>query len=279
MSSSHGATSTDATVERLLDMAEDALDIGDARSAFDLCQQALELTPDHAGATFLCAESLRDLGELFDAETAYRRVIHLTPDHSPSWSALATVLFDQLRMNEAQNCVLRAIRLDPGNPEAYYSRALIRERTADHRGAKRDYMRAGRLDPIQYPPPQILDDATVDAVVEEALLALHPSIRSYLENVAILLEDVPTEELCFQYHPPAPPSEILGYFAGVSLRDRSIENPWSTLPSAIVLFRKNLERIAWDRERMIEELRITVFHEVGHFLGLDEADLEARGLE
>ena len=135
------------------------------------------------------------------------------------------------------------------------------------------------LDPIQFPPPLTLDDAMVEAVVEEALLALHPSIRSYLQNVAILLEDVPAEDLCFQYHPPAPPSEILGYFAGVSLRDRSIDNPWSTLPSAIVLFRKNLERIAWDRERMIDELRITVFHEVGHFLGLDEADLEARGLD
>ncbi len=274
-----GASTPDATVERLLDLAEDALDVGDARSALELCHQALQLTPEHAGATFLSAEALRDLGELFEAENAYRRVVHLTPDHSASWSALATVLFDQLRLNEANNSALRAIRLDPGNPEAYNARAMIRERKRDHRGANRDYMRAGRLDPIQYPPPQHLDDATVEAVVEEALLALHPSIRSYLENVAILLEDVPGEDLCLQYEPPAPPSEILGYFAGVSLRDRSIENPWSTLPSAIVLFRKNLERIAWDRPRMIEELRITVFHEVGHFLGLDEADLEARGLD
>ena len=279
MSSFRGAPPQDSTVERLLDLAEDALDIGDAHSAFELCQQALQLAPEHAGATFLSAESLRDLGKLFEAENAYRRVVHLTPDHSASWSALATVLFDQLRLTEATNCALRAIRLDPGNPEAYYARAMIRERNNDGRGARRDYLRAGRLDPLQYPPPQVLDDAVVEAVVEEALLALHPSIRSYLENVAILLEDVPPEDLCSQYQPPAPPGEILGYFAGVSLRDRSIENPWSTLPSAIVLFRKNLERIAWDRERMIDELRVTVFHEVGHFLGLDEAELEARGLD
>ena len=42
---------------------------------------------------------------------------------------------------------------------------------------------------------------------------------------------------------------------------------------------RNLARRSADREELIEQLRITLFHEVGHFLGLDEDDLEARGLE
>jgi predicted Zn-dependent protease with MMP-like domain len=65
----------------------------------------------------------------------------------------------------------------------------------------------------------------------------------------------------------------------VPLTERTTDNAWSNLPSAIVLYRRNLERIAWDRQRLVEELRITVFHEIGHFLGLDEDDLEARGLD
>jgi predicted Zn-dependent protease with MMP-like domain len=58
-----------------------------------------------------------------------------------------------------------------------------------------------------------------------------------------------------------------------------MDNPWSNLPPTITLFRNNLERMAADREQIIEELRITLFHEIGHFLGLDEEDLAERGLD
>lgn len=266
-------------VDELLDHAEDALDHGDPSAAFTLCEQIVQRWPDHTGARFLAAEALRDLGDLENAESWYRSVVHRDGDHSPSWSALGSVLFDQLRFDEARTAVLRAVRLDDGNAQAYYVRAMLRERRDDAAGARRDFRRARNLDPSRYPMPVPLDDATVEAVVTEALLALHPSIRAYLAQVAILLEEWPEADLCLQYEPPAPPGEILGYFSGVSMADRSLENPWSNLPSAIVLFRRNLERIAWDRDRLLEELRITVFHEVGHFLGLDEDDLEARGLD
>jgi predicted Zn-dependent protease with MMP-like domain len=44
------------------------------------------------------------------------------------------------------------------------------------------------------------------------------------------------------------------------------------------LFQKNLERAAASREELEEEIRITVLHEIGHHLGWDEEELEARGL-
>lgn len=273
------STAAEASVEELLDLAEDALDDGDAHRALRICRQVLDAVPDHPGATFLSGEAQRSLGDLERAESHYRQVVGLTPEHSPSWSALASVLFEMLRFDEARSCALRAIRLDPQNAEAYYVRALLRERRDDAAGARRDYLRAARLDPDTFPAPLELDDATVEAVVEDVLRVVHPSIRAYLANVAILLEEVPEEDLCLEFDPPASPSELLGYYTGVSLRDRSFDNPWTNLPSAIVLFRRNLERIAWDRDRLIEELRITVFHEVGHFLGLDEDDLAERGLD
>jgi predicted Zn-dependent protease with MMP-like domain len=127
--------------------------------------------------------------------------------------------------------------------------------------------------------PLELSHALVDAIVEEVLLSLHPSVRAYLSQVSILLEEFPEEDLCLKYDPPASPSELLGYYTGTSLRERSMSDPWSNLPSAIVLFRRNIARVAMDRDRMMEELRVTVFHEVGHFLGLSEADLAARGLD
>ncbi|MEQ1507331.1 MAG: metallopeptidase family protein, partial [Myxococcota bacterium] len=100
-----------------------------------------------------------------------------------------------------------------------------------------------------------------------------------LEQVVFVVEEIPSEELCREFDPPAFPGELLGFFSGAALSDKASDDPWAQLPSTIVLFRRNLERIARDRAHLIEELRITVLHEVGHFLGLDEDDLEARGLD
>ena len=46
----------------------------------------------------------------------------------------------------------------------------------------------------------------------------------------------------------------------------------------VVLFKRNLERMCRDTEDLIEQIQITVKHEIGHYLGLDEEDLERLGL-
>ena len=72
---------------------------------------------------------------------------------------------------------------------------------------------------------------------------------------------------------------ILGIFRGSPLGQKAAMDPWSHFPSSIVLYQKNLERQARDRDELIEEIRVTLMHEVGHFLGLDEDELYARGLD
>ena len=56
-------------------------------------------------------------------------------------------------------------------------------------------------------------------------------------------------------------------------------DPWSHFPSSIVLYQDNLQRFARTREELVEEIAITLQHEVGHFLGLDEEELERLGLD
>jgi predicted Zn-dependent protease with MMP-like domain len=267
-----------ADVEVTLDLAEQALDEGDAAHALALCEQILALDANNVDATFLSAECVRSLGALDEAELRYRKVLRLEPTHAAGWCGLASTLFDQLKFDEARNAITRAIRADSLLPDAYHWRGLLRERRGDEDGAQRDFHRAHRLDPEGFPRPVTLDDATVEAVVSEAIATLHPSIREYLTEVAIVLEDVPDEDVCRAFDPPMPPAEILGFFSGSSLAERSSGNAWSSVPPTIVLFRRNLERVASDHERMVEELRVTVFHEIGHFLGLDEDDLEERAL-
>jgi len=275
-------------VNALLDDAEVALADGRFDDAEKNCRAVIALEARNTDAWFLLGETLRDTGRLEEAEGAYRFVVLNASESdearqralaAESWAALSGTLLEQLRWDEARKAANRALRENPNSAEGAWVRAILRERRADYAGATRDYLRAWRVDPAGYPLPIPLDDETVDDIVVECLEQFHPSLRSFLANVVILLEEVPSQELLEQYDPPAAPTHILGYFSGTSLQERSLEDPWSNLPGAIVLFRRNLSRYARDRDELIQELRITIFHEVGHFLGLDEDDLEKRGLD
>ena len=73
------------------------------------------------------------------------------------------------------------------------------------------------------------------------------------------------------------PADLLGLFVGTPLVDRSIENT-GEMPPTVFLFQRNLERAARDEAELEREIRITLFHELGHALGFDEDGVEEMGL-
>jgi predicted Zn-dependent protease with MMP-like domain len=234
--------------------------------------------PAHPRASHIAAGAYRLLRFLAEAETYFRTSLRGQSDYGPSWSGLGATLFDQLRFEEAAQCQNRAIRCGQTNPEAYHQRGLLRERRGDFAGAARDFRRAYRLDPNLYPQPVPLDEDTISAVLNEAMHTLHPTIASYLKQIAIQVQDIPDPLICMQYDPPAPPGEILGYFSGISLPEQKT-NDKKPLPGTLVLFRRNIERIAWDKERVLDEIRATVFAELGDYLGLTDLDLRIPAAE
>jgi len=88
---------------------------------------------------------------------------------------------------------------------------------------------------------------------------------------------LPSEELLFSEDPPLDPL-LLGLFTGVPVTEQSSFDAPADI-SRIVLFQKNIERIARTPEALYHELWVTLKHEIGHFRGLSEEDLTARGLE
>ena len=272
-------TVTPDQIEALLDKAEDAIEEGRPEAALEVCAMVLRSSPGHAGALFVQGDAQRMIGALEEASESYRTAALREPNHAASWASLSLCAFELLRFDEAQKACTRAAREDTENAEAWWVRGLLRERRGDLGGADRALLRAAWLDPEAFPANPKLSDADVDSIVEETLGALHPALREYLSNIAIVLEELPSDEILKQYDPPANPLELLGSFSGHSLRERSTQDPWSQVPGTIVLYRRNLERHATSRADLIDELRITLFHEVGHFLGLDEDDLEDRGLD
>src|SRR5438105_145491 len=101
-------------------------------------------------------------------------------------------------------------------------------------------------------------------IAEQLLAELPAAVRERLGNVAILIED----------DAPSDNPDLMGLFVGISYDEGD-----PMLPNEIILYKNNIEWEAGSDERVREEIRITLLHEIGHFLGLDEDDLADRGLD
>ncbi len=187
-------------------------------------------------------------------------------------------LYELCRFDEAGEQLREIVRLSPGEAWAHHLLGLLAERRRDAREAEKRFARARKLAPDDFPRPVSLSPAAFDQALEEAVESLPHPIRGYLANVAIAVEDLPGDEDLLASDPPLSPS-ILGIFRGSPLGHKQSMDPWSHFPSSIVLYQNNLERFARDRKELVEQIGITLIHEVGHFLGLDEEQLWERGLE
>jgi predicted Zn-dependent protease with MMP-like domain/Flp pilus assembly protein TadD len=190
----------------------------------------------------------------------------------------ATALYELCRLDEAREVLVRAERLDPDDPWIHHQLGLVAERQGARDEASRRFARARKLAPDEFPKPIALAPEAFDRAVEDALAKLPELVRRHLANVAITVEELPSEDDLRASHPPLSPS-ILGLFRGPAYGRNDAVDPVTHLPSSIVLFQRNLERFARTRDELIEEIGVTLVHEVGHFLGLDEDELYARGLD
>ena len=71
--------------------------------------------------------------------------------------------------------------------------------------------------------------------------------------------------------------DLLGLFDGVPLPETG-EDGVVLRPNRIFLFQRNLERMAATREELDEQIRVTLYHELGHYLGFEEEDMDDLGL-
>ncbi|HEY6100152.1 MAG TPA: metallopeptidase family protein, partial [Anaeromyxobacter sp.] len=187
-------------------------------------------------------------------------------------------LYELCRFDEAREELLRAEAADAKDAWTQHTLGLVAERRGERDEAERRFARARKLAPDEFPRPIALSHAAFDRAVEAALAELPESVRRYLSNVAITVEELPSDDDLLASDPPLSPA-ILGLFRGSPYGQKVSMDPWSHFPSAIVLYQRNLERFARSRKELVEQIGITLIHEVGHFLGLDEEELWARGLD
>ena len=109
-----------------------------------------------------------------------------------------------------------------------------------------------------------------EQLVDRSLEQLPDWVLAALENVIVVVEDVPTRD-----HDPHGEG-ILGVYEGVSLHDRSADYTMA-LPDRIVIFREPHLALRLEESALEQEIRTTVLHEIAHHLGIDDARLHELG--
>ncbi|MBV8531124.1 MAG: metallopeptidase family protein [Candidatus Eremiobacteraeota bacterium] len=114
-----------------------------------------------------------------------------------------------------------------------------------------------------------LGRAEFERVVGEALDSLPKRFADLVENVVVTVEEEPTDD---DLGSADDDSELLGIYRGVALTERTRDDP--LLPDEIALFRGPINRVARSRREAVREVRETVMHEIGHYFGLTDDDMQ-----
>ncbi len=116
-----------------------------------------------------------------------------------------------------------------------------------------------------------------DACIDEAVSALPEKFRAKIENVAILLEDEPNEQVRKE-EGLGPHETLLGLYHGIPLDERGEGyGIGATLPDTITIYKlPTLEEADHNVARVPQVIRETIWHEFGHYFGLDEDEVRRR---
>jgi len=111
-----------------------------------------------------------------------------------------------------------------------------------------------------------ISDQAFDRLVGKALDTIPQAFWDRVDNVVVMVEDEPSDD----------DPDLLGFYDGIPLSER---DSWysGVLPDRVLLFRGPLKRMCRNRRELAEEIAITVVHEIGHFFGIDDDELDELG--
>lgn len=121
-----------------------------------------------------------------------------------------------------------------------------------------------------------MERAEFEALVVEALEQMPEEFRPYLENVAVVVEDEPGDDLLRSMGLSPRRDTLFGLYQGIPVDDRG-HNFGNALPDKITIYFLPLLRACRTPDRIRREVRRTVIHEIGHHFGFDDRDLHREG--
>ena len=106
-----------------------------------------------------------------------------------------------------------------------------------------------------------------EELVSDALDLIPAELAAAIDNVVVLVEDRHPED-----------SDLLGLYEGIALTERDSSYA-GALPDTITIFRESLLEVCDSEADVVEEVAITVIHEIAHYFGIDEDRLHELGWE
>jgi predicted Zn-dependent protease with MMP-like domain len=167
-----------------------------------------------------------------------------------------------------------AVSEHPEDGEAWYALACCHERSGDLIAADRCFGSAARATREPQERPYRVSWERFRHIVDQSVEALPPKLRAAMGEVTLVLADYAEPEL-IEHHPDP---ELLGLFSGVARGDRLSPAP-GTLSPRIHVFRRAHEHATTSAVEFADEVRRTLYHELGHYIGFDETGLEELDLD
>jgi predicted Zn-dependent protease with MMP-like domain len=194
-------------------------------------------------------------------------------DHPEVRYAEACIVWEELGAEHAVPLLEAVVADDAEHSDAWYALARAAEELGDEAAMIAHHLRVHALDArhdreARLGQPEELDH--IERVAYEVLSALPSPFAERMAHVPVLLERRPSRDLVRDGFDP----RALGLFEGPTHGDTS-----TAAPTRIVLFVNNLLADFPDDPELSEQIEITLLHEIGHFFGLDEDDMERLGLD
>jgi predicted Zn-dependent protease with MMP-like domain len=254
----------------------DALDGENPLDALELARRAMAQGGDDDPVLhFLAGVASLELDRTADALSLLGKACELDPDDAEFRARLSEAMFRACRFEDAEREARTAVAADEGLPHGHWALALALEYLAGPAEADKAFAKASELAPEDFLPPVRLERSRFEQHLQRTMDALPDRFRAHLGEVAVTVEALPTEEILRAEQPPLDP-ELLGLFVGTPRTEDSVF-AGGELPPRILLFQRNLERNALDEDELLDEIAITLRHELGHYLGLDEEEIEEAG--
>jgi len=229
-------------LDQLAQEGETALEDGEYEIALETFEEMLKQDPEHWGAALRRAECLH---LLWRSAEALREIRALVPPAG-----------------------------EEDEPERAELEGMILEAMGQFEEADESFREANRLDAEHFPLPVRIEPDDFKTLIDKVLTSLPRVIREAVEEVPVLVEPKPTREMA--EHATGINPEVLGLFVGTSVGHKVFAG--SGYGDVVLLFQKNLERTGRSRQEVSKEMKVTLLHEYGHYLGFDEEELEHLGL-
>ncbi len=117
-----------------------------------------------------------------------------------------------------------------------------------------------------------MQPAEFEQLVADALASIPRRFRDAMKNIAIVVEDEPSRELLREMEID-PPDTLFGLYQGVPLTQRTA-SAGEPMPDRILIFQGPHEREAEDEDDLVACVAETLIHEIGHYFGLSEEEIE-----